>query len=98
MTPEGKIKAKLRARLNQLPKRYIFMPMQNGMGAPTLDYLICIDGRFVAIETKRPGGHMTPRQELTAQQIREAGGLVFLVDGDEAINTCLLQLAELTKR
>jgi len=96
-TPEGRIKARLRSRLNKLPKRYVFMPVQNGMGASTHDYLICVSGCFVSIETKAPGKKMTPRQEIVAQQIREAGGLVFLVDSDEAIDTCLSQLAELTK-
>ncbi len=90
MTPEGRVKAKLRKRLKaEFPNCYIFMPVQNGMGAATLDYLICIDGRFVSIETKAPGKKPTPRQETTIQTIREAGGLVFVVDGEEGIDAAI---------
>ncbi len=85
-TPESKVKAKLKKRLNaEFPKCYVFMPVQNGFGAATLDYLICVAGRFISIETKRPGGVPTPRQETTIQTIRDAGGLVFVVDGEESL-------------
>ena len=95
MTPEGKIKAKVRKKLNALSHRYIFMPVQNGMGAPSLDYLCCVDGLFVAIETKAPGGKMTPRQEQTAKAIRDANGLVFMVDGEDALHYMMVELCRL---
>lgn len=86
MTPEGRIKAKVKRRLKaEFPKHWPFMPVQTGYGAPALDFLICIAGRFVSIETKKPGGKPTPLQETTIQNIRDAGGLVFVVDGDESL-------------
>lgn len=85
MTPEGRIKAKLNRELAKLQRLYRFMPVQNGMGAPALDYFLCAGGWFIAVETKKPGGKMTPRQEKTAKQITDAHGLVFVVDGDEAM-------------
>ncbi len=90
-TPEGKVKAKLKKRLNtEFGKNcYCFMPVQNGFGAATLDYLLCVHGLFVSIETKRPGGVPTPRQETTIQTIRDAGGLVFVVDGDATIEAAV---------
>lgn len=82
MTPEGRVKAKVKRRLKELPRRYHFMPVQNGMGAPALDFYCCINGKFVAIETKAPGKHLTPRQENTRAEILAAGGMVFVVDDD----------------
>ena len=78
MTPEGKVKELVKRALDALPF-YRFMPVQNGMGAPGLDFYGCSAGRFVAIETKTPGKHLTPRQKSTADQIVDAGGVVFVV-------------------
>jgi len=94
MTPEGKIKKRLREKLKKLPKRYVFMPVQSGLGASTLDYLCCINGHFVGIETKKPGGKMTPRQEIVAAEIEAAGGIVFLVDSDAEIDYVMTQLRQ----
>lgn len=95
MTPEGKIKKRLREKLKELKHRYIFMPVQSGLGASTLDYLCCINGCFVGIETKKPGGKMAPRQEIVAAEIEAAGGIVFLVDGDASIEWVMVRLREL---
>ena len=74
-TPEGKIKAALKKRLNELGV-YAFWPVQTGYGAATLDCIGCWQGRFFAIECKAPGKQMTLRQQLVASIIHEAGGLV----------------------
>ncbi len=86
-TPEGRVKDRLKKALDKAFGKncYRFMPVQTGYGAKTLDLLLCITGIFVAIETKAPGKKPTPLQETTIQTIRDAGGLVFVVDGDEAI-------------
>ena len=78
-TPEHRVKAIVNRALAALPRRYSFMPVQNGMGAPGLDYYCCIKGRFVAIETKAPGKRPTPRQVRTIMAIENAGGTVFVV-------------------
>ena len=79
-TPEGKIKAKLNRRLNELFRLYRFWPVQMGLGASTLDCLLCAGGWIIAIETKRAAkAKLTPRQEYVKQQIEEAHGLVFVV-------------------
>jgi hypothetical protein len=57
------------------------MPVQSGLGAKTLDYLICIRGFFVGLEAKAPGKSYTPLQEVHKHEIEAAGGTVFLVDG-----------------
>lgn len=96
MTPEGRIKARVKRALATLNKHcYRFMPVQNGMGAPSLDFLNCIYGKFVGIETKAPGKRLTPRQEITAGAIRDAGGLVFVIDSDSSIDHMMAVLENL---
>ena len=73
MTPEGRIKAKINKVLAQWEGVYKFMPVQQGLGATTLDYLICVNSHFLGIEAKAPGKKPTPRQLLTIQKIRDAG-------------------------
>ena len=98
MTPEGRVKAKVKRALATLPQKYHLMPVQNGMGAPALDFYCCVSGFFVAIETKAPGKKLTPRQELTAKAIRGAGGFVFVIDSDTAINIMMMTLETLPFR
>jgi hypothetical protein len=61
------------------------------MGAPALDFMhVTVKGRTCAIETKAPGKSPTPRQLLTISAICEAGGTVFVIDGDlEELKTWL---------
>jgi hypothetical protein len=84
--PEYKVKVKVGKALATLPKMYRFMPVQRGLGAATLDYLICAGGWFISIETKAKGKKLTPRQEITKAEIEAADGLVFVVDDDESLN------------
>lgn len=93
MTPEGKIKAKVKRELKKLPCEYHFMPVQNGMGAPSLDFLICAGGWFIAIETKAPGKKPTPRQHETIKDINMAHGLVFVVDDDKSLSLAMQTIA-----
>jgi hypothetical protein len=39
------------------------------------DILACFEGRFLAIEVKRPGGRVSPDQELFLARVRKAGGI-----------------------
>lgn len=91
MTPEGRVKALVKRALDALPV-YRFMPVQNGMGAPGLDFYGCSEGRFIAIETKTPGKHLTPRQKTTAEQIVAAGGAVFVVREPADVSDMVLLL------
>lgn len=93
MTPEGKVKALVKRRMAEaFPACYRFMPVQNGMGAPSLDMLYCVEGLFVAIETKAPGGKPTPRQLLTMQEMIRAGALVYTVDGEERLQAAIANI------
>ncbi len=92
MTPEGKIKAKVKIRLRREfgEKLWLFMPVQRGMGLPALDFLMCVHGRFMAIETKKDRfTKPTDRQRATIQDIEHAGGRCFVVYDDETLATAV---------
>lgn len=78
MTPEGKIKAKVKAYLDSIGA-YYFMPVQVGYGKRTLDFLVCWRGEFWAIETKAPGKKLSAFQERIRKEINAARGPVFTI-------------------
>ena len=80
-TPEGKVKEAVKKLLRE-HNVYWHMPVQNGMGAPSLDFVCCANGKYFAIETKAPGKKPTPRQECTMAEIQRAKGKCFVIDGD----------------
>ena len=81
MTPEGKVKEDIKKMLRKYDA-YWFMPVSNGMGAPSLDFLVCVRGMYVGIEAKAPGKKATARQVMTMDSIRDSGGYAFVCDGD----------------
>lgn len=80
MTPEGKVKEKVKKVLKDAGA-YYHMPVQNGMGKPSLDFVCCHRGRFLAIETKTEKGQLTKRQELTMDEMQKAGAIVLVIRG-----------------
>lgn len=93
-TPEGKVKARVK-RLLQLRGAYWHCPVQNGMGAPSLDFVGCHHGRYYAVETKAGNKRPTPRQEETIRQIEAAGGKCFVVNETEGMAALATWLGEL---
>jgi hypothetical protein len=94
-TPEGKIKAKVKARLQREfgDAHWRFMPVQTGFGSVALDLLLCISGRFVAIETKAdPSKKLTPLQQTTCAAISSAGGLVLVVSDDASLEEAIAKI------
>lgn len=82
-TPEGRLKLQVSEVLkNYQPHLWYYMPVPGGFGATTLDYIGCFHGFFFAVETKRPGKALTPRQEMVRSQMTQAGGIVFKVSGE----------------
>ena len=79
-TPEGKVKARVKKMLRE-HGAYFFMPVQHGYGTVTLDFLVCLRGRFLAIETKAPGKKPTALQSICMNDIKAAGGHAMVVDG-----------------
>jgi hypothetical protein len=79
-TPEGKVKDLVKKMLKDFgPEVYSHWPVQNGMGSPTLDCIICAWGSYVAIETKVEGKDLTPRQNTTMSTMVAAGAVVYIV-------------------
>jgi hypothetical protein len=84
MTPEGIVKAKVKVIL-KIHGAYYHMPVMNGMGAPTLDFIGCHMGFFFAIETKAPGKLPTPRQLMTIDTMAKTGAKIFVIDGPKGL-------------
>jgi hypothetical protein len=97
VTPEGRVKAKVKRALHDLRRLYQFWPVQTGMGASTLDCLLCAGGWFIAIETKRPGGKLTARQEYVKGCIEDAHGIVFVVEDDITLTRAITTIAACCK-
>jgi hypothetical protein len=91
---EYRIKRYVKERLNAIGA-YHHWPVQNGMGEPCLDCHGCYQGRYFAVETKRPGAVPTPRQDATIARIRAAGGEVFVVDSEEAARNLFIEIVEI---
>lgn len=58
---------------------WYFKPVQSGYGKRALDYVCCIRGLFVCIETKAPGEDLTRHQVITAAQVIQKGGGVWII-------------------
>jgi hypothetical protein len=88
VTPEAKTKALIKLILDKYANSiYYYMPVPQGYGAATLDYLGYCRGRGFAIEAKRPGGRPSQRQMVTIERIMLSGARVFVIDGTEHLDT-----------
>lgn len=86
MTPEGKVKAKVKALLLEYKERYgmwEYWPVPSGFGRRTVDVLGLFLGYFFAIEVKRPGKKPTALQARELELIAQSGGTTFEIS-DEA--------------
>ena len=73
---EGLFKRRVIQDLDTLKNCYHLKTQEVGRkGVP--DILMCLAGRFVAIELKREGEKPTKLQEYVLQEIQKAGGLAF---------------------
>lgn len=91
MTPEGKVKAAVKAYLKDIGA-WSFLPVSNGMGRHGIpDVIVCHQGRFLGVECKAPG----KRTNTSALQDRElagitaAGGVAIVVDNVEQLKEIL---------
>jgi len=78
-TPESKVKAQLRKKLDALGI-YHFMPPANGFGRAGIpDVIGCYNGQFVAFECKAGKGKTTALQEREIGRIQAAKGWAFVI-------------------
>jgi len=92
MTPERRVKAKVRKVLDKLGAYYV-MPVTGGYGnsgAP--DFLVCLHGRFIGIECKAGKNTTTPLQEKNLRQLSQAGGIALVVN-DENVDVFETELS-----
>ena len=77
-TTEKKIENQIKKWLDK--QGYWWMKVHGDLfqksGVP--DILACINGRFVGIEVKRPGGKVSALQDYNIEQIRASGGVAFV--------------------
>ena len=89
MTPEKKIKTKVKNKLDQLDC-YYFMPATGGYGASGVpDIIVCYQGTFIGIECKANGNKPTALQTKHLVDITNAGGKSMVIDEN---NVDLLEL------
>ena len=83
MTPEAKVKKRVRAELEKRNGVYYFMPATHGYGSSGVpDIVACINGRFIGIECKAGKGVPTALQERELKLIAKAGGVTFVIRED----------------
>jgi len=96
MTPEGRVKDKVKKLLKERGIWY-FMPAANGFGRVGIpDFICCMDGKFLAIETKAPGkrDNTTANQENRINEIRAARGWALVVDDPQQLEEFLNERTE----
>lgn len=98
MTPEGKVKAKVKAVLDKRGV-YYFMPRGTAFGrAGVPDIICCINGRFLAIECKANGNKPSALQEMEIASIKKAGGMAVVVNELDVANQVVEKLCEVLTR
>jgi pantoate kinase len=79
-TPEAKVKEKIKKILKAHGAWYA-MPMGTGYGNSGVpDFLVCLNGEFLAIEAKAGKGIPTALQEKNMRDIKVAGGIALVVN------------------
>ncbi len=80
MTPEGKIKKRVKQQLDALGA-YYFSPQAGIYGRSGVpDIIGCYKGRFFAIETKAGKNKATALQLKELQKIHDAGGVALIIN------------------
>ena len=81
-TPEGRVKARIRAVLKKFGV-WFYSPVSNGMGVHGIPDFVCVhNGRSLMVEAKAGGKQPTERQAVQIEAIRRAGGTVFIVNDE----------------
>lgn len=79
-TPEVKVKKEIRKLLDEMGAYYA-MPIGTGYGNSGVpDFLICMGGRFIAVEAKAGTNKPTALQEAHLEKIRQARGIALVIN------------------
>lgn len=79
---EAKVKADIRAKLCEWKAlgRPIswFWPLGGAFGKSGVeDLVLCVNGQYVAVEVKRPGGKLTPLQRTRRDAVQQSNGIAI---------------------
>lgn len=79
MRKEADVKEAVKKILNDLGA-YWYMPVQTGYGVKGIpDFIVCLNGRFIAIETKFGINSLTAWQDKQLRKIEDAKGRTFVI-------------------
>ena len=99
-TPESRVKKRIKDALVTLQREgypvWYYMPVPGRLSAPGIpDFICCINGFFLAIEAKAPGGTTTLIQDITIDRIRAANGHAIITVGADTgpALVCIYNLA-----
>ena len=80
MTPEGKIKKRVKEILDEVGAWYC-MPVGSGYGKSAIpDFISCYQGHFLAIETKAGNKQATAIQAREIERIKAAKGVAWVIN------------------
>ena len=80
MTPEAKVKEKVKKALKNMGAYYA-MPATGGYGSSGVpDFLVCFKGRFIGIECKANGNTPTALQMKNLRDIESCSGVALVID------------------
>jgi hypothetical protein len=82
MTPEAKVKDKVKKLCKKLGAYYV-MPVGTGYGNVGVpDFIVCYSGKFFGIECKAGKGKTTALQDKNLNDITTSGGAALVVNED----------------
>lgn len=80
MINESDITKSILKYLKTLPRCFFWKEHGGIYGTSGIpDIIVCIDGRFIALEVKTQKGKTTPLQNAAIRKIRSSGGFAFVV-------------------
>jgi len=87
ITNEAGVKEEIKKILNRTPDCWWYMPVQTGYGVHGIpDFITCIRGSLVAIETKFGRNKLSAWQEKQRDKIMKAKGAYFVVNENSVDN------------
>ena len=97
MTPEAKVKTKIKAVLKE-EGVYYAMPIGTGWGNSGVpDFLCCVNGRFLGIEAKANGNKPTELQKKNLMDIELSGGYTAVINENASDLQYLVELIKQLK-
>lgn len=83
MAEEKRFENQVKRYLDSIGAWYLKTISNGYQRAGIPDLLICYKGRFLGVELKAKKGKATPLQEYELKQIRQSGGLAFVLYPDD---------------